>query len=462
MTVPLSHGLVARRSGPLSGTARVPGDKSVSHRAVMLGGLAIGETVVHGLLEGEDVLATAAAMAALGATVTTPDAPGAPWRICGVGVGGLAEPACVLDLGNSGTSARLLSGLLATAPIFSVLTGDASLTRRPMRRVTEPLSRMGAEFLTRSGDRLPMAIKGAPLPVPIDYVLPVASAQVKSAVLLAGLNTPGETTVIERTPTRDHSERMLRQFGAEIRCEPADDGGEAITIAGHPELAGRTVRVPGDISSAAFPLVAAAIVPGSEVVLQGVGLNPRRTGLIACLEEMGADLTVTPDPGAEDEPVGTLTVRGGPLVGIDVPPERTPSMIDEYPVLMVAAACAAGTTRMAGIGELRVKESDRIATMAAGLAACGVKLEVEPDAMVIHGTGRPPAGGATVATALDHRIAMSFLVLGLVADAPVAVDDAAPIATSFPGFVELMGGLGADLSAPSVPSASAAGPGGAP
>ncbi|MCB9959974.1 MAG: 3-phosphoshikimate 1-carboxyvinyltransferase [Rhodospirillaceae bacterium] len=455
MTVPLSLGLVARRSGPLRGTVRVPGDKSVSHRAVMLGGLAIGETVVHGLLEGEDVLATAAAMAALGANVQPPDAPGGPWRLFGVGVGGLAEPARVLDLGNSGTSARLLAGLLATSPIFAVMTGDASLTRRPMRRVTEPLSRFGAEFLTRSGGRLPMAIKGSTLPVPIEYVLPVASAQVKSAVLLAGLNAPGETTVIERTPTRDHSERMLRQFGAEIRCVPAEDGGEAITLIGHPDLAGRTVHVPGDISSAAFPLVAAAIVPGSDVVLEGVGLNPRRTGLIDCLHEMGADLTLTPDATAEDEPLGTLRVRGGPLKAIDVPPERAPSMIDEYPVLMVAAAFAAGTTRMAGIGELRVKESDRIATMAAGLAACGVTVEVEADAMVIHGIGRPPSGGATVATALDHRIAMSFLVLGLAAEAPVAVDDAGPIATSFPGFTELMAGLGADLSArPAEPGAA--------
>ena len=332
--------LLAHRSGPLVGRCRVPGDKSVSHRAVMLGALAIGETVVYGLLEGKDVLATAAAMRAFGAEVAPPQAPGDPWRIHGVGVGGLAEPAQVLDLGNSGTSARLLAGLAATHPILTFFAGDASLTRRPMRRVTDPLSRTGAAFLTRSGDRLPMAVRGAIVPVPITYEPPMASAQVKSAVLLAGLNTPGATTVIERTPTRDHSERMLRQFGAEIRVEPAADGGEAITLTGHPELIGQTVQVPGDISSAAFPLVAAAITPGSDVVLEGVGLNPRRTGLIDTLIEMGADLTVAPTAVNSSEPLGTVTIRGGALRGVRVPPTRAPSMIDEYPALMVAAACA--------------------------------------------------------------------------------------------------------------------------
>ena len=440
--------LSAHRSGPLAGRCRVPGDKSVSHRAVMLGALAIGETVVHGLLDGEDVLATAAAMRAFGAEVAAPHAPGEPWRIHGVGVGGLTEPAQVLDLGNSGTSARLLAGLAATHPFLTFFTGDASLTARPMRRVTDPLARMGAAFLTRSGHRLPMAVRGATVPVPISYEPPVASAQVKSAVLLAGLNTPGETTVIERTPTRDHSERMLRQFGAEIRVDPAADGGEAITLAGHPELTGQTVHVPGDVSSAAFPLVAAAITPGSEVVLEGVGLNPRRTGLIDTLAEMGADLTVVPTATNASEPLGTITIRGGPLRGVSVPPARAPSMIDEYPVLMVAAACATGATEMRGIGELRVKESDRIAAMAAGLIACGVRVEVGDDFAVVHGTGAPPAGGATVATMLDHRIAMSFATLGLASAGPVAIDDARPIATSFPGFPALMQGLGADLRTP--------------
>ena len=436
---------IARSTTRLTGRTRVPGDKSISHRAIMLGGLAIGETVIHGLLEGEDVLATAAALRALGADVMPPDQAGGAWRVNGVGVGGLTEPATALDLGNSGTSARLLAGLLATHPILSFIIGDASLSRRPMRRVTEPLAQMGAEFVTRSGDRLPMAVRGTDLPVPITYETPVASAQVKSAVLLAGLNTPGETTVIERTPTRDHSEHMLRQFGAEVAVSAADGGGQAIMLIGQPELAGQTVHVPGDISSAAFPLVAAAILDGSDVTLDGVGLNPRRAGLLECLAEMGAGLTIAPAEGAVGEPVGTIRVQGGGLRGITVPPDRAPSMIDEYPVLMVAAACADGPTRMTGIGELRVKESDRIAMMAAGLTACGVRVEELPDGIVVHGTGRPPAGGATVATALDHRIAMSFLVLGLAATAPIGVDDASPIATSFPGFVDLMRGLGAEL-----------------
>ena len=434
------------RCGPLTGRVRVPGDKSVSHRALMLGGIAIGETVVHGLLEAEDVLRTASAMRALGADVVPPRDAGAPWRVHGVGVGGLVEPSTILDMGNSGTAARLLAGLLATHPILSFMTGDASLVQRPMRRVIEPLSDMGAAFLARAGDRLPLAIRGTVDAVPIVYEPPVASAQVKSAILLAALNTPGHTTVIERRPTRDHSERMLRHFGAEIGIDGAE-GGEAITLYGEPELAGTTVIVPTDISSAAFPMVAAAAIPGSDILLEGVGLNPRRIGLIETLREMGADIAITDASAGGAEPIGDIRVRGQELRGVDVPPERAPSMIDEYPVLCAAAASADGATRMLGVGELRVKESDRIARMADGLSACGVVVDVDADSMVVRGTGRPPTGGATVATALDHRIAMSFLVLGLLSDEPVAIDDAAPIDTSFPTFEAVMATLGARVAA---------------
>lgn len=439
---PLS--LVARAGGPLAGRIAVPGDKSISHRALMLGGLAVGETAIHGLLEGEDVLRTGAAMAALGASVARGE--DGVWRVRGVGVGGLAEPDQVIDLGNSGTGARLLAGLLSTHPLTAVLTGDASLCKRPMGRVTVPLERMGARFVGRRGGRLPMAVVGAETPVPISYRLPVASAQVKSAVLLAGLNTPGITTVIEDRPTRDHSERMLRHFGADLTVEALGDGAEAIALRGEAELRAAEVRVPGDISSAAFPLVAALLCPGSDVTVTGVGMNPRRTGLLDTLREMGADLVAVNAREEAGEPVADLRARAGALRGIEVPPERAPSMIDEYPVLCAAAACAEGVTRMTGIGELRVKESDRIARMAEGLIACGVRVETGEDWMAVHGQGGRVAGGATVATALDHRIAMSFLVLGLTAAAPIAVDDAAPIATSFPGFQALMTGLGADLA----------------
>lgn len=439
---PLS--LVARAGGPLAGRIAVPGDKSISHRALMLGGLAVGETAIHGLLEGEDVLRTGAAMAALGASVARGE--DGVWRVRGVGVGGLAEPDQVIDLGNSGTGARLLAGLLSTHPLTAVLTGDASLCKRPMGRVTVPLERMGARFVGRRGGRLPMAVVGAETPVPISYRLPVASAQVKSAVLLAGLNTPGITTVIEDRPTRDHSERMLRHFGADLTVEALGDGAEAIALRGEAELRAAEVRVPGDISSAAFPLVAALLCPGSDVTVTGVGMNPRRTGLLDTLREMGADLVAVNAREEAGEPVADLRARAGALRGIEVPPERAPSMIDEYPVLCAAAACAEGVTRMTGIGELRVKESDRIARMAEGLIACGVRVETGEDWMAVHGQGGRVAGGATVATALDHRIAMSFLVLGLAAAAPIAVDDAAPIATSFPGFQALMTGLGADLA----------------
>ncbi|NBB82756.1 MAG: 3-phosphoshikimate 1-carboxyvinyltransferase, partial [Alphaproteobacteria bacterium] len=375
------------------------------------------------------------------------------WHVHGVGVGGLAEPAGVLDMGNSGTSTRLIAGLLASHPMIAFVTGDASLVKRPMDRVTVPLGRMGAGFVTRSGGRLPMAVTGSDRLVPITYALPVASAQVKSAVLLAGLNTAGETTVIERVPTRDYTETLLRHFGAEVRVAPAEDGGDAITVVGQPELTGRPVTVPGDISSAAFPIVAAAIRAGSDVVVENVGLNARRTGLLTTLEEMGADIAYLDRRMAAGEPVADLRIRGRGLSGVEVPAARAASMIDEYPILAIAAACADGPTRMDGVGELRVKESDRLEMTARGLRACGVAVEDGPDWMVVHGTGRAPAGGATVETALDHRIAMSFLVLGLAAEAPVGVDDARPIATSFPGFADLLATLGATIR-PAEPDAA--------
>lgn len=434
-------------AGALRGTLRVPGDKSISHRALMLAASTAGETVVHGLLEGDDVLATAAAMEALGAAIDR-SGDGGPWRIHGRGVGGLAEPGNVLDLGNAGTAARLLAGLLAGQPFNSTLTGDASLVNRPMARVTGPLERMGARFTCRSGGRLPMTVHGTDQLRPIIETPDVASAQVKSAILLAGLTAPGRTTVIEPRRSRDHTERMLRSFGAEVAIEETADG-TAATITGQPELAAAEIRVPGDISSAAFPLVAAGIVEGSDVSVSAVGTNPLRAGLLTCLEEMGAKLTRTPlDDGVEGgEPIADLRMESAPLSGIDVPPERAPSMIDEYPVLAMAAACAAGSTTFHGIGELRVKESDRLSALAQGLAACGVEVEETENSLTIHGRGEPPAGGAVIAADLDHRIAMAFLVLGQATREPVTIDDGSTIATSFPGFARLMGDLGAVLSA---------------
>ena len=436
--------LIARPVACLKGRVRAPGDKSVSHRALMFGALALGETTVRGLLEGEDVLCTAAALRALGAEVTH-DAGEATWRIRGFGVGGGREPADVLELGNSGTSARLLSGILASQPFTSFMTGDASLRRRPMQRVIEPLSRMGARFEARDGGRMPLAIIGTDEMVPIEYRLPVASAQVKSAILLAGLNTAGETTVIEPHATRDHTERMLRHFGAEVRVTPAEGGGKRITVVGWPELLGRDIVVPGDPSSAAFAVVAAAIRPGSDITVENVGLNPLRAGLYQTLLDMGADITFENEREVGGEPVADLRVKGSALKGVEVPAERAPTMIDEYPILAVAASCAQGTTRMLGLAELRAKESDRLASVAAGLLANGVKHEMGADTLVVHGTGSAPAGGGLVATHLDHRIAMSFLVLGLAAREAVAVDDGSPIDTSFPGFAQLMNGLGAQI-----------------
>jgi 3-phosphoshikimate 1-carboxyvinyltransferase len=432
-------------SNPIKGEIRVPGDKSMSHRALLIGALAVGETVIEGLLEGEDVLCTAAALRALGAGVERGG--DGVWRVRGVGIGGLREPSEVLDMGNSGTAARLLMGVLASHPLTAFLTGDASLCGRPMARVQVPLEQFGAQIVAREGGRMPLAITGAGEPMPVTYCLPVASAQVKSAVLLAGLNTPGKTTAVESRPTRDHTERMLRHFGAEVETTEEADGALAVTVTGQPELTGRHIQVPADISSAAFPMVAALVVPGSEITLTGVGMNPRRTGLVDTLIEMGADIECRNEREIAGEPVADLHVRASVLTGIEVPAARAPSMIDEYPVLAVAAAVAGGTTVMHGLGELRVKESDRLAVMARGLADCGVEVEEGPDSLVVHGCGGAAPGGGNVATELDHRIAMSFLVLGMAAEMPVSIDDVAPIATSFPGFVELMNGLGADLLA---------------
>jgi len=447
MTVPATPAgprpLVARPTEALRGSAAVPGDKSQSHRALMLGLLAVGETRVEGLLEGEDVLHTAAACRALGATVERLG-PGR-WLIAGRGLGGLTEPAEVLDMGNSGTAARLLLGILASHPIYSVLTGDASLRKRPMARVTEPLGQMGARFLARSGGRLPLSVQGATRALPLTWRLPVASAQVKSAILLAGLNAPGATTVIEPEPTRDHSERMLRYLGAAIAVDDTPEG-RRITLTGEPELTARPFAVSADPSSAAFPAVAAALLSGSELRLAGVGTNPLRSGLYRTLAEMGAELREENAREVGGEPVADLLVRGGRLRGVTVPAERAPSMIDEYPILAVAAALAEGPTVMQGLAELRVKESDRLGAVARGLEANGVRIEEGPDSLTVHGSGgRRVPGGGSVATHMDHRIAMAFLVLGLAAERPVTVDDGSFIDTSFPGFVALMQGLGAAI-----------------
>ena len=433
-------------SGPLTGDVTVPGDKSISHRSLMLGALAVGETRVSGLLEGEDVLATAAAMRAMGAQIER-RADG-EWRIHGVGVGGLLQPATALDMGNSGTSTRLLMGLVASHPITATFVGDASLSGRPMGRVITPLAQMGATIAATPGpgrQTLPLTLTGACPAIPLRYTLPVASAQVKSAILLAGLNTPGDTVVIEPIPTRDHSERMLAGFGARLSVEQGPEG-RIITLAGEAELKPQTIAVPGDPSSAAFPMVAALIVPGSDIIIRNVGINPTRAGLIAVLQAMGGQIALLNERTVGGEPVADLHVRHSALSGIEVPPDGAPSMIDEYPILFVAAACATGRTICHGLEELRVKESDRITVMAQGLAACGVACEELADGLIVHGRGGDPVpGGATIAAHLDHRIAMSFAVLGLNARQPVTIDDARPIQTSFPTFEQMMVQLGAAI-----------------
>ena len=435
--------MTSRPCGPLKGEARVPGDKSISHRALILGAMAVGETRITGLLEGQDVLDTAKAMRSFGAEVT--DHGGGDWSVHGVGVGGFAEPDHVIDCGNSGTGVRLIMGTMATSPISATFTGDASLNSRPMKRVTDPLALFGAKAVGRSGGRLPMTIVGAAEPVPVRYVVPVPSAQVKSAVLLAGLNAPGQTVVIEKEATRDHTERMLAGFGAEISVEQSDEG-RVITLTGQPELKPQDVAVPRDPSSAAFPVCAALIVPGSEITVPGVSQNPTRNGLYATLVEMGADISFENEREEGGEPVADLRVRYSQLKGVEVPPERAASMIDEFPVLSVVAANATGTTVMRGVKELRVKESDRIDAMARGLEANGVSVEETDDTMTVHGLGPGGVpGGGTAQARLDHRIAMSFMVLGMAAKKPVSVDDGQPIATSFPVFEPLMAGLGAQI-----------------
>ena len=435
--------LTARRSGPLRGRVRVPGDKSISHRALILGALTVGETRISGLLEGEDVLNTGKAVRALGAEVERTGV--GAWRVHGVGVAGFAEPRGPLDFGNSGTGCRLMLGAVAGCPIAASFDGDASLRKRPMRRVLEPLERMGARTLVADDGRLPLQLAGARDPIPIIYEPPVASAQLKSAVLLGGLAAPGETVVLEGEATRDHTEKMLAHFGADVRVEPHGAHGRRITLAGQPELVPRPIIVPADPSSAAFPLVAAAVTPGSDLILEGGMLNPLRSGLIDTLVDMGAAIERLESRLEGGEDVADLRVRGSSLRGVEVPAARAPAMIDEYPILAVAASFAEGTTVMRGLKELRVKESDRLAATAALLRVNGVEVEIDGDDLIVRGKGRA-LGGGFVATHMDHRIAMAALVMGLASEKPVKVDDASFIATSFPGFVEWMRGLGAQLA----------------
>ena len=437
--------MTSHRAEPLKGVAEVPGDKSISHRSLILGAMAIGETRISGLLEGDDVLDTAKAMQAFGAEVVNHG--GGKWSVFGVGVGGFAEPDQVIDCGNSGTGVRLIMGTMATSPITATFTGDASLNGRPMARITDPLALFGAKAVGRQGGRLPMTIVGAAEPTPVRYVVPVPSAQVKSAVLLAGLNAPGKTVVIEKEATRDHSERMLAGFGAEITAEDTEEG-RVITLTGRPELKPQEIAVPRDPSSAAFPVCAALITPGSDVLVPGIGLNPTRAGLFYTLQDMGADLTFENPREEGGEPVADLRAKYSPdMQGIEVPPARAASMIDEYPVLSVVASFAHGKTMMAGVKELRVKESDRIDAMARGLRANGVTVAEGEDWWSVDGLGPDGVpGGGTCESFLDHRIAMSFMVMGMGAQNPVTVDDGSPITTSFPIFEPLMTGLGAKFT----------------
>lgn len=430
--------------GPLQGRARVPGDKSISHRALILAALAVGRSRIEGLLESEDVIATVAALWAMGAQIDQVE--DGVWTVDGVGVGGLLQPEIALDMGNSGTSARLLMGLAASHRISATFIGDQSLSRRPMGRVIEPLRLMGAEFSVTPGDRLPLMVHGLVPAVPIEYRLPVASAQVKSAIMLAALNTPGISRIIEPEATRDHSERMMAAFGAQISIEE-QDGERIISVTGEADLTPQNISVPGDPSSAAFPIVAALLVPGSNVLIEHVGINPTRIGLFDVLSEMGADIAFENVRTVGGEPVADIRARHSSLKGVDIPPEIAPRMIDEFPILFVAAALAEGTTTTSGLGELRVKESDRLAAMAAGLKACGVAFEEREDGLTITGSGGerldPPGGIPTIAGALDHRIVMSFAVAGLASRQGVGVDDIRPMATSFPSFPPMLADLGA-------------------
>ena len=433
--------LSAKRSRPLKGRVRPPGDKSISHRAFLFGLLSCGLTTVEGLLEGDDVMRTGKAAQALGAVIER-RGPGA-WRIQGPGLGAILAPREPLDFGNSGTGCRLMMGVVGGHGVTASFDGDASLRKRPMRRILDPLRLMGAQVVSEAeGGRCPIVFKGARDPAPIEYRTPVASAQIKSAVLLAGLNAPGKTTVIEKEASRDHTEKMLAHFGAEVTVTPEGEG-RRITLVGRPELRPAAVVVPGDPSSAAFPIVAASIVPGSDIVVEGVMMNPLRTGLLTTLKEMGAHIEALDQRREGGEDLTDLRVRAGTLHGVDVPASRAPSMIDEYPILAVAASFASGSTRMRGLHELRVKESDRLAAVAAGLKAAGVDCVIEGDDLIVEG-GRP-RGGGTVLTHMDHRIAMSFLVMGLASLEPMTVDDAAMIATSFPDFRLTMERLGAEF-----------------
>ena len=435
------------KSSSLTGTVDVPGDKSMSHRSIMFGLLAAGTTTVKGLLTGEDVMCTADAARALGASVTEKE--DGTWVIESKGLKHLTEPDRVLDMGNSGTSTRLLMGLVAGYDFTCTFTGDHSLIKRPMARISDPLTAMGAKFITRTGGRLPLSVKGSAALNPISYELPVASAQVKSAILLAGLNAEGNTSVIETKPTRDHTENMLRHFGAVVDVETLDNNAQKITVHGKPDLKGCDIVIPADPSSAAFPVVAAILTEGSDIRIENVGMNERRAGVFTTLIEMGADITIENARDMAGEPVADLHVKyNGPLSGINVPAERVPSMIDEFPILSVAAACAKGTTTITDLAELRVKESDRLLMVAEGLKKCGVELEMAEDSLTVHGTGNAPKGtndADEIETALDHRIAMSFLVLGLATQNPVTIDDGSPIATSFPSFIPLMRALGAKI-----------------
>ena len=436
--------ITAKLSTSLNGSIKIAGDKSISHRSIILGALSIGETTVEGLLESQDILATISAMQAFGAEIEKKA--DKKWHINGLGVGGLDEPEKVLDLGNSGTGVRLILGVAAGNPITSFFSGDESLSRRPMARVLKPLEMMGASFTSRTGGLLPLSCTGPQTLQPIDYSLPVASAQVKSAILLAGLNTPGKTIVREPTPTRDHTERMLKQFGSEISIETDDESQNIITLKGESELTGQDIVVPGDPSSAAFPMVAGILAEDSRIEIKNVGINPLRFGLFEILNEMGAKTELIQKHDGVGEPIADIVVKTSKLKGVTVPASIAPRMIDEYPILAVAAACASGTTRMLGLQELRVKESDRLAAMANGLKACGVTVEETSDSLTVHGTGGQIEGGARIQTQLDHRIAMSFLTLGLKAKNPIIIDNGTTINTSFPGFVETMKSLGANLN----------------
>ena len=436
--------IIANHSNNLTGSINIAGDKSISHRSIILGALSIGETTVEGLLESQDILATVSAMRAFGAEIEK-KADG-KWHIHGLGVGGLDEPDRVLDLGNSGTGVRLLLGVAASNPITAFFSGDESLSRRPMARVLNPLEMMGANFVARSGDLLPLVCKGPQTLKPIEYTLPVASAQVKSAILLAGLNAPGKTIIREPIPTRDHTERMLKQFGANIIVEANDKFEKTITLKGEIELMGQNIVVPGDPSSASFPLVAAILTQGSRIEIKNVGINPLRFGLFEILNEMGAKTELVKKYDGVGEPIADIKVESSELKGVTVPASIAPRMIDEYPILAVAAAFASGKTTMLGLQELRVKESDRLSAMADGLKSCGVKVEESSDTLTVHGTGGDIKGGTLIRTELDHRIAMSFLIMGLATRNPITIDNGATIDTSFPDFFEIMKSLGANLS----------------